>query len=40
MNVKEFINKNITILDGGMGTLLQAAGLAPRVDTATTVRPV
>ena len=29
MKITEFIKQNITILDGGMGTLLQAAGLAP-----------
>ena len=29
MNITEFIKHNITFLDGGMGTLLQAAGLAP-----------
>lgn len=28
MSVLQFINENITILDGGMGTLLQAAGLS------------
>lgn len=29
MNAKEFLKSNIVILDGGMGTLLQEAGLAP-----------
>ena len=28
MNVKEFLQENIVYLDGGMGTLLQKAGLA------------
>ena len=27
MKITEFIKKNITLLDGGTGTLLQAAGL-------------
>ena len=27
MNFKEFLRDNIVILDGGMGTLLQEAGL-------------
>lgn len=29
MNFKEFLNQNIVILDGGMGTLLQEKGLLP-----------
>lgn len=29
MNVKEYLKENILYLDGGMGTLLQAQGLAP-----------
>lgn len=29
MNIREFIKKNIVILDGGMGTLLQDNGLLP-----------
>ncbi len=29
MNVREYMQNNITFLDGGMGTLLQEAGLAP-----------
>lgn len=29
MDVREYIKNNITLLDGGMGTLLQAAGLKP-----------
>jgi len=29
MNIKEYLQKNIVILDGGMGTLLQARGLQP-----------
>ena len=29
MNIREFIKSNITILDGGMGTLLQEKGLLP-----------
>ncbi len=29
MTVREYIKNNITLLDGGMGTLLQAAGLKP-----------
>ncbi len=29
MNIKEYIKSNILYLDGGMGTLLQRAGLAP-----------
>ncbi len=29
MNFREFLQDNIVILDGGMGTLLQAAGLRP-----------
>ena len=29
MNVREFLKNNITVLDGGMGTLLQRAGLNP-----------
>lgn len=29
MNVKEFINNNIVLLDGGTGTVLQAMGLKP-----------
>ena len=29
MNVLEFLKDNFVILDGGMGTLLQAAGLKP-----------
>ena len=29
MNISEFLKENIVILDGGMGTLLQKAGLAP-----------
>ena len=30
MKIAEFIKQNITVLDGGMGTLLQAAGLGPQ----------
>ncbi len=29
MNIIEFLNQNLLCLDGGMGTLLQSAGLAP-----------
>ncbi|MBQ4605217.1 MAG: homocysteine S-methyltransferase family protein, partial [Clostridia bacterium] len=29
MNILEFTKENLLVLDGGMGTLLQAAGLAP-----------
>ena len=29
MNIKEFLKEHIVILDGGMGTLLQASGLLP-----------
>lgn len=29
MNITEFLKENIVLLDGGMGTLLQKAGLAP-----------
>ena len=29
MSILEFIKENTLILDGGMGTLLQKAGLAP-----------
>jgi len=29
MNILEFTKQNLLVLDGGMGTLLQAAGLAP-----------
>ncbi len=29
MKITEFIKNNVVLLDGGMGTLLQAAGLAP-----------
>ncbi|HBE14809.1 MAG TPA: hypothetical protein DCY72_00970, partial [Ruminococcaceae bacterium] len=29
MNFKEFLQHNIVILDGGMGTLLQERGLQP-----------
>ena len=29
MNIKEFMQKNLLILDGGMGTLLQEKGLLP-----------
>ena len=29
MNFKEFLQQNIVILDGGMGTLLQERGLQP-----------
>lgn len=29
MNVRDYLKENIVILDGGMGTLLQAAGLKP-----------
>ena len=29
MNFKEYLKNNIVYLDGGMGTLLQAQGLAP-----------
>ena len=29
MNFRTFLSHNLTILDGGMGTLLQKAGLAP-----------
>ena len=29
MNFSEFLSKNIVLLDGGMGTLLQARGLKP-----------
>lgn len=31
MNFREYLEKNIVILDGGMGTLLQARGLQPGV---------
>ena len=29
MNIREFLENNIVILDGGMGTLLQKEGLVP-----------
>ena len=29
MNILEFVKTNLLYLDGGMGTLLQSAGLAP-----------
>ena len=29
MNFKTYLQDNLVILDGGMGTLLQKAGLAP-----------
>ena len=29
MKITEFLKENILVLDGGMGTLLQARGLAP-----------
>ncbi len=29
MNIREFLKDNIVLLDGGMGTLLQSAGLVP-----------